>query len=180
MKANEVSKVIKNTIIKKTWTNFQNKYLPKRFEKDYAVNVLGFRKRIRSPKGANVILIKSGNLRRMVMSSIKVADNVLSFELPTYASARSWKVDQADLIDFILQRVEKITFRAIKEVLRDITRLPEKSLNKMTRKIYNRIKSGVRPEKKKIWFNVGKSIKQELQTVKEDEIVNSYNQIKEV
>jgi len=178
MKANEVSKVIKNTIIKKTWTNFQNKYLPKRFEKDYAVNVLGFRKRIR-PKKQDVILIRSGNLRRMLKNSVKITDNKLTFELPTYASVRSWRVDQYHsdkLIESILKKVKVLSFRVIAKIVRETTGLSGKQLRKLVRKVFNIFKL----KRKEIWFNARKSIKQELETIKEDEIVNSYNQIKEV
>ena len=97
---------------------FQDKFLKKRFDKDYAYSVLKYRRRSKFHKG-NRIAMKKGTTRDMVLSTFSITPTGFTFKAPNYTKAKRWKVPtfirDSKLNEFIANIIEKVTAMSFKQ-----------------------------------------------------------------
>ncbi len=147
---------------------FKSKYLPLRFNRNYAMSVLRFRKRV-----GKTFMYKSGATKRAVLNA-QIINNELKMNLPFYTSFRRWKPSPKNrLLDKIITRFGRIGYRQLFKIINQMLGVG----GSLLKKIVNRIWGQMKRQKPIIYFDAGKSIKEELETILEREILDCIKNI---
>ena len=159
---------IRQQIIDEFVKRFREKYLQKRFEKNYAYNQLNYRRRSRMHKGDS-IAVKSGELKKQFQATFRSTPSGMTANVPNYAKAKSWKVPffiyaKNHQVAMLLEKFANYSVNELLKVLRQL--LPGWPIQKIRRMIYQFKKWQKQPR----WFNAEKSIFDEISTISDSEV----------
>jgi len=163
-----MSAEIRQQLIDEFVKRFKEKYLQKRFEKNYAYNELNYRRRSRMYKGES-IAVKTGETKKQFLVSFRSTPNGISATVPNYVKAKSWKVPffiyaKNHQIAMLLEKFANYSVSELLKMLRQL--LPGWPVQKIRRLIYNFKKQQRQPK----WFNAEKSVHDELSTLADSEV----------
>ena len=165
-----MSAEIRQQLIDEFCKRFKEKYLQKRFEKNYAYSELNYRRRSRIYKG-ETIAVKSGETKKQFLVSFRSTPNGISATVPNYTKAKSWKVpffiySKNHQVAMLLEKFASYSVKELLKVLRQL--LPGWPIQRIRRLIYNFKKSQRQPK----WFNAEKSVFDEISTIADGEVNN--------
>jgi len=165
-----MSTEIKQQIIDEFTKLFREKYLQKRFEKNYAYNQLNYRRRSRLHK-SDSIAVKSGETKRQFQMTFRSTPTGISVTVPNYTKAKSWKVPyfiyaKNHQVAMLLEKFANYSVNELLKVFRQF--LPGWPVQKIRRLIYNFKKWQRQPR----WFNAEKSVYDEISTIADTEVNN--------
>ncbi|MEM4204208.1 MAG: hypothetical protein QXS54_09095, partial [Candidatus Methanomethylicaceae archaeon] len=165
---------IKNDVSKTIWHYWHRFFARKRFQKDYAYNVLGFRRRYgRDYKHKTTIAYKRGFTKAGYLSPIIKKGNI-EFKIPNYTKAKEWKMP-GGIWDRVKTASKEKALEIVTEfVIAHFMIADIKKARRIARLLIREKQTTIKPAHK---FRAEKSVFEELSYIPDHEIQYACNKL---